>query len=146
MRFSRLLFLLLGSGLLTGSAFGQPYGLTNRPSAGRFLNDVMPEAAPGISGNWSTVVAFTNLAFTNTLGLAYMPGTPKLVVIEREGRAWSFTNQPGANSKTLVLDISNQCQGWDDSGLLNLVFHPGFVTNHYIFVYYTWVPPGTREP
>ena len=42
-----------------------------------------------------------------------------------------------------MLDISNQCQGWDDSGLLGIAFHPGFATNHFMFVYYTWVKPGT---
>jgi uncharacterized repeat protein (TIGR03806 family) len=41
------------------------------------------------------------------------------------------------------LDIHNQCQGWDDSGLLGVAFHPGFATNHLMFVYYTWVKPGT---
>ncbi|EEF57830.1 LamG-like jellyroll fold domain-containing protein [Pedosphaera parvula] len=119
------------------------YGLGLRPAFGPFLNNQMPETAPVISGNWSAVVAFTNLTFTNALGLASVPGTDKLVVWEREGRVYSFTNDPGASSKTLVLDLSNQCQGWDDSGLLNLVFHPGFVTNHFVFVYYTWVTPGT---
>ncbi len=118
-------------------------GLTQRPAVGPFLNNQLPAAAPGISGNWSAVVAFTNLVFTNALGLAPLPATPRLIVWEREGRIYSFTNAPGVSTKTLVLDLSNQCQGWDDAGLLNVVFHPGFVTNRYIFVYYTWVPPGT---
>jgi uncharacterized repeat protein (TIGR03806 family) len=125
------------------SFMAQSYGLEIHPSIGAFLNNQMPEAAPAISGNWSAVVAFTNLVFTNALGLAHMPGTTRLVVWEREGRVYSFTNTPGASSKTLVLDISNQCQGWDDSGLLNLAFHPGFATNRYVFIYYTWVTPGT---
>ncbi len=72
-----------------------------------------------------------------------IPGTDELCVWEREGRLWSFQNAPGAAAKKLVLDISNQCQGWDDSGLLGIAFHPGFATNHFIFVYYTWVKPGT---
>ena len=42
-----------------------------------------------------------------------------------------------------MLDLSNQCQGWDDSGLLNMAFHPGFLTNGYMFLCYTWVIPGT---
>ena len=103
----------------------------------------MPEIAPGISGQWSAVVAFTNLAFTNAVGLTHVPGTKRLCVWEREGRVWTFENNPAATQKSLVLDISNQCQGWDDSGLLGLAFHPGFATNHYLFVYYTWVLPGT---
>ncbi len=119
------------------------YGLTNRPSAGAFLNGVMPEVAPSISGNWSAVVAFTNLLFTNSVGLTSVPGADELCVWEREGRIWTFQNSSGATGKKLVLDISNQCQGWDDSGLLGIAFHPGFATNHFLFVYYTWVKPGT---
>src|ERR1041385_5028188 len=143
MNFPRLFGSTLSSLLLACSAFGQPYGLTSRPNVGQFLDNVMPEAAPVVSGNWSAVVAFTNLYFTNALGITSVPGTSKLVVWEREGRIWSFTNDPSASSKALVLDISNQCQGWDDSGLLNLAFHPGFATNRYVFLYYTWVTPGT---
>lgn len=124
---------------------GQPYGLASRPAVGRFLNEAMPEAAPGISGSWSAVVAFTNLVFTNALGLAAVPGTNRLCVWEREGRVFSFENTPGAAERTLVLDIHEQCQGWDDSGLLNLVFHPGFETNRHMYVYYTWVIPGTVQ-
>src|SRR6266542_2610191 len=139
----RRLTIAAGIGLITASAYAQPYGLTSRPAIGPFLDNQMPEAAPVISGNWSAVVAFTNLMFTNALGIAAVPGTTKLVVWEREGRVYALDNTPGASSKTLVLDISNQCQGWDDSGLLNLVFHPGLATNRYMFVYYTWVTPGT---
>jgi uncharacterized repeat protein (TIGR03806 family) len=119
------------------------YGLTNRPAIGAFLNGVMPEVAPAISGNWSAVDAFTNLLFTNSVGVTAVPGTDELCVWEREGRIWSFQNSPGASQKKLVLDIHNQCQGWDDSGLLGIAFHPGFATNHFMFVYYTWVKPGT---
>jgi uncharacterized repeat protein (TIGR03806 family) len=142
-----LLLALLGSLIFSTGAkpvlSEKSYGLTNRPSVSAFLNGVMPEVAPGISGNWSAVVAFTNLVFTNSVGLTPVPGTDELCVWEREGRVWMFQNSTGANEKKLVLDISNQCQGWDDSGLLGIAFHPGFATNHFIFVYYTWVKPGT---
>ena len=142
-----LLLALLGSFLL--SADGKPIsgekssGPIYRPAIDAFLNGVLPEVAPTISGNWSAVNAFTNLLFTNSVGLAAIPGTDELVVWEREGRIWSFQNFPGATEKKLVLDIHNQCQGWDDSGLLGIAFHPGFATNHFMFVYYTWVAPGT---
>jgi uncharacterized repeat protein (TIGR03806 family) len=137
-----LLTLALLGGFLF-SAGAKPYGLTNRPAIGPFLNGAMPEVAPAISGNWSAVVAFTNLVFTNSVGLAPVPGTDDLCVWEREGRVWTFENSPGATGKKLVLDLGNQCQGWDDSGLLGIAFHPGFETNHFMFVYYTWVAPGT---
>ena len=138
---SILAFALLGS--LVFSTDAKPYGLTAHPNVGAFLNGAMPETAPAISGNWSAVVAFTNLVFTNSVGLTFVPGTDELCVWEREGRIWTFQNSPGAAQKKLMLDIHNQCQGWDDSGLLGVAFHPGFATNHFIFVYYTWVKPGT---
>jgi uncharacterized repeat protein (TIGR03806 family) len=119
------------------------FGLTNCPCVGAFLNGVMPEVAPSISGNWSAVVAFTNLLFTNSVGLTHVPDSSQLCVWEREGRIWTFENSPGTTQKKLVLDIHDQCQGWDDSGLLGVAFHPGFATNHFMFVYYTWVKPGT---
>ncbi|HEY2329442.1 MAG TPA: PQQ-dependent sugar dehydrogenase, partial [Verrucomicrobiae bacterium] len=142
---SFLILALLASSLITANA--KSYGLTNRPAIGAFLNGALPEVAPSISGNWSAVVAFTNLFFTNSVGLTSIPdsndNSNQLCVWEREGRAWTFKNSASTTEKKLVLDVSNQCQGWDDSGLLGIAFHPGFATNHFMFVYYTWVAPGT---
>jgi len=120
----------------------QPYGLDARPAVGAFLDHQMPEVIPPM-GNYRAVVAFTNLNFYYALGLTQVPGTNRLCVWEREGRVYTFANDPATSTKTLVLDIRNQCQGWDASGLLGLAFHPGFATNGFMFVYYTWVPPGT---
>ncbi|HVU07540.1 MAG TPA: PQQ-dependent sugar dehydrogenase [Verrucomicrobiae bacterium] len=129
------------------SVSAKPYGLNSLPRTGAFLDGRLPEVAPSISGNWSAIVAFPNLLFTNAVGLAPVPdsngGTNLLCVWEREGRIWTFENSSNTTEKKLVLDIHNQCQGWDDSGLLGVAFHPGFATNHFIFVYYTWVAPGT---
>ena len=139
----RWLVILALSVISIFSAVARPYGLNSVPPVGPFLNNVLPEVAPAISGNWSAVVAFTNLLFTNSVGLTHVPDTNQLCVWEREGRVWTFENSPGATEKKLVLDIHDQCQGWDDSGLLGVAFHPGFATNHFMFVYYTWVKPGT---
>jgi len=135
------ILILLVAGLLSAKA--QSYGLTNRPPLGPFLNNVMPETAPVVGTNWAIVPAFPNLVFTNALGILPVPGTNLLCVWEREGRIWCFPTNANTTQKWLVLDISAQCQGWDDSGLLGLAFHPGFVTNRYLFCYYTWVTPGT---
>ena len=125
------------------SLHAKPYGMETRPQSGAFLNGAMPETAPNISGNWSAVVAFPHLLFTNAVGLAPVPDSNLLCVWEREGRVWLFENNSNVTEKKLALDVSNQCQGWDDSGLLGIAFHPGFATNHFMFVYYTWVKPGT---
>jgi len=140
----KMLFAFVLPGCLIFSAHAKPYGFDARPPIGAFLNGTMPETAPAISGNWSAVVAFPNLLFTNAVGLIpFGRSTDELCVWEREGRVWRFQNSPGVAQKKLVLDLSNQCQGWDDSGLLGVAFHPGFATNRYVFVFYTWVKPGT---
>ncbi len=126
-------------------ATAQPYGLTNRPPLAPFLNGVVPPVSPVITGTWSAVPVFTNLTFINPVGLSCVPGTNLLCVWEREGRVWTFVNNSNVTQKTLVLNITNQCQGWDDSGLLGVAFHPGFATNRFMFVYYTWVVPGTVQ-
>jgi uncharacterized repeat protein (TIGR03806 family) len=140
-RRTALALALLGIGWVSAGA--QPYGLDSRPPLGPFLNDVMPETAPPVSTNWQVVPAFPNLVFTNMLGVLPVPGTNLLCAWEREGRVWTFVNDSNATTKSLVVDISNQCQGWDDSGLLGLAFHPGYQTNGHMFLCYTWVTPGT---
>jgi glucose/arabinose dehydrogenase/regulation of enolase protein 1 (concanavalin A-like superfamily) len=123
----------------------QPHGLDSRPAFGAFLDGRVPEAAPVFSGDWSAVIAFPNITFLNPMGLLPMPGSSNLVVWEREGRIYYFTNTPAVSTKTLILDISRQVQGWDDSGLMGIAFHPGFATNRYLFIYYTYVTPGTVQ-
>ena len=115
-----------------------------RPSP-RSGGGTFPDEAPTFSGNWSAVVAFPNLTFLNPMGLIPVPGTNQLAVWEREGRIYLFEDDPATSAKTLVLDVSTQCQGWDDSGLMGIAFHPDFATNRQLFVYYTWVTPGTVE-
>ena len=131
----------------------QPYGLTSRPSFDAFHGGVLPPTAPTFTGSWSAVPAFPNVTFINALGICELPGQPsnarRMVVWEREGRVYSIPkNSAAANAdKVLMLDISAQCQGWDDSGLLALAFHPNFgsgpTNNRYVFIYYTYVTPGT---
>ncbi len=128
---------------VVGLRGAEPYGLQERPSFSAFLGDRLPEVGPTLSGDWSAVVAFPNLTFLNPMGLLPMPGTSNLVVYEREGRIHQFTNDRNTSTKTLVLDIHDQVQGWDDSGLMGIAFHPGFETNRYLFIYYTYVAPGT---
>ena len=141
---TRIIFLIVAV-CLVFSVRAQPYGLTSRANLAPFLNGVLPPAAPVVSGSWSAVPAFPSLLFTNPIGLSPVPGTNLLCVWEREGRVWSFVNVSNVTQKKLVLDIHNQCQGWGDCGLLGMAFHPGFATNHFMFVYYTWVTPGTVQ-
>jgi glucose/arabinose dehydrogenase/regulation of enolase protein 1 (concanavalin A-like superfamily) len=131
----------------SSNARGQQYGLESRPPFAAFNGGTLPTSAPTFSGTWSAVRAFQNITFLNPMGLVEMPvasGQPrKLVVWEREGRIYFFDKNPSVAAKTLMLDLSNQTQGWDDSGMMGIAFHPNFLTNRYLFVYYTYVPLGT---
>lgn len=124
---------------------GQPYGLASRPAFTAFNGGALPTNSAAVSGSWFTEVAFPNLTFHNPVGIAPMPGTNNLVVWEREGRVYFFDKNPTTAAKALMVDLSAQTQGWDDSGLLGLAFHPNFTTNRYVFLYYTYVTPGTVQ-
>ena len=128
---------------LTLTASAAPYGLETRPAFAAYNGGTLPTNAALVAGTWSTVEAYPNLTFINPLGVLPMPGTNQMVVWEREGRIWGFSDDQAISTKTLLLDLHNQCQGWDDEGLLGLAFHPNFANNHYVYVWYNWVAPGT---
>ncbi|MEO5712564.1 MAG: PQQ-dependent sugar dehydrogenase, partial [Luteolibacter sp.] len=123
-----------------GIAGAQTYGLAARPTVGTYFDSALPPVPPAEATNWSAVNAFPSLTFQNPMGLGPLPGTNKLLVWEREGRTWLI--DPTTSAKTLSIDLSDKCQGWDDSGLFAVVPHPDFATNHYVFVYYTYVTSG----
>lgn len=126
-------------------AHGGESGLPARPATTPYL--AMPEAPPVPNGAFTAAVAFPNLTFQGAVAVRAVPGTNRLWVLEREGRIWSFEDDPSATTKTLVLDLNDDdldtddatpqaghltdgtrwwCQGWDDSGLMGLAFHPEF--------------------
>lgn len=125
--------------------YGQPYGLSGRGAIGPYLNGLMPPVAPVTAGSWTTVNAFPNLSFQDPTGLVPERGTNVLFVCGRGGQIWFFTNDPNTSTKTLFLDISAHCQGWNDSGLLGMAFHPQFgkagsPNRGYVYVYYSYTP------
>lgn len=137
---------IIGVALLSSTellAADPPSGLDSRPSFAAFLDGKLPETGPTLTGDWTAEVAFPQLTFLNPMGILPVPGTQRLAVYEREGRIYQIENDRNASTKTLVLDLSRQCQGWDDSGLMGIAYHPGFETNRFLFVYYTYVAPGT---
>ncbi|MEK7952316.1 LamG-like jellyroll fold domain-containing protein [Luteolibacter soli] len=118
--------------------FAQQHGLTSRPDVDAYYDGTFPTTPPAVPGNWSTVIAFPNLTFLNPVGLAPVPGTNKLIVWERDGKIWTFDNNAATTTKTLVVDLSSNVQGWDDSGLLGLALHPDFQNNHQMYIWYNW--------
>jgi glucose/arabinose dehydrogenase len=92
-----------------------------------------------------TANAFPNLTFQDPTVFMAEPGTNRIFVCEREGKIWCFDNSPATTTKTLFLDLSSQTQGYSDSGLLGLAFHPqygqaGSPNRGYVYVYYNYTP------
>ena len=91
------------------------------------------------------VNAFPNLTFQDPTFFLVEPGTNKVFVCGREGQIWTFNNNPNVATKTLFLDLSAQTQGYNDSGLVSMAFHPQFgqpgsPNRGYIYVYYNYTP------
>ena len=86
---------------------------------------------------FTTVDAFPGLIFDNPVCIVSPPGeTNRVFVLEKGGRIQVITNLANPN-KTLFLDISSRTRDGGDGGLLGLAFHPGYLTNHYFFLFYS---------
>jgi glucose/arabinose dehydrogenase/mono/diheme cytochrome c family protein len=140
-----LLALLIGSSVLHAQSV-PAYGIKNRPAVGAFFDGKLAVAQAGASTPLIAVNAFPNLTFQNPMGMVQMPGTNWLVVWEREGTVRAFVRHPETATTTLLLDISSRCQGWDDCGIMAMVFHPQFdlmqATHRHVYLWYTYNPPG----
>jgi hypothetical protein len=93
---------------------------------GPYLNGRFPPHSPRESDPWALVKAFPNLAFKDMTGLFPAPRSNRLYVLTRQGQLWWFENDPKQSEKHLFIDLTAHCQGWDDSGLLGIAFHPDF--------------------
>ena len=127
-----LMVLLVGGGYAVfppppahTEAMAPPPGPGPRSPIGPYLDRRLPETPPA-SGAWRAVPAFPNLTFQDPVVLTHAPRSRRLYVCGRQGTIESFENLPRTATKTMVLDIRSRCQGWDDTGLLGLAFHPDF--------------------
>ncbi|MGH7996353.1 MAG: PQQ-dependent sugar dehydrogenase, partial [Opitutaceae bacterium] len=68
-----------------------------------------------------------------------------IYVCGRQGKIWYFDDSPYATTKHVFLDLSAQTQGYSDSGVLAMAFHPQFgqagsPNRGYVYVYYNYTP------
>jgi uncharacterized repeat protein (TIGR03806 family) len=136
--------------LVCPAVLAQPYGLSQRPAVGPFLNGILPPAAASASG-WEAAVAFPNLTFDDALVLLPEPGTNRLFVCERQGKIFHFPNISTTTNKVLFLDLTAKTQGYNDCGVLGFAFHPqyrvpGSTNRGYVYVYYTYSPSPVGIP
>ncbi len=114
-----------------------PYtGLTRRVANTTLaLPSQLPSAT---TNNYTTEDAFPGLSLNQPIALATPPGeTNRLFVVERPGVIVVITNL-AAPTRTVFLNISSRVNTGGEGGLLSMAFHPGYATNGYFFVYYTY--------
>ncbi len=90
--------------------------------------------------------AFPSITFTNPTCIVSPPGeTNRLFVLEKHGRIVVITNLL-APTRTIFMDVSarvrvsNASESADisgEEGLLGMVFHPGYATNGFFYLFYT---------
>lgn len=87
-----------------------------------------------------TVATFDEYA---VVGLAFAPDG-RLFVWEKEGVVRIVAG--GAVVPAPFLDLSARVNAWDGRGLLGLALDPGFATNGFVYLLYTYDPPGVADP
>ncbi len=88
--------------------------------------------------------SFGALNFIDPVCMVTPPGeTNRLFVVERGGDIAVITNL-AAPERTVFLNISNKVTYVGEGGLLSLVFHPGYATNGYFYVWY-YGPDSTSQ-
>jgi uncharacterized repeat protein (TIGR03806 family) len=134
------------SSMITGSASSAmfEFGLTSRPANITCAAPALINA--GATANIQWLAAFSslpNIALPSSL--FQLPGdNASWYVLRQPGVILRFANLSTANSFTSVLNIEDRVefgggQG-DERGLLGVAVHPQFMTNRFVFLYYTAVP------
>ncbi len=77
--------------------------------------------------SWTQQV-FPKLKFNEPLAMTWVPGSNRLLMVERRGKLFTFENSPAAEKPDLLLDTGKQTYG--------AAFHPQFQANGFIYVTY----------
>jgi len=88
---------------------------------------------------------FPKLKFREPLELTAIPGTDRFVLVEHEGKVFSFPNKEDCEKADLFANIKDLDPEIRET--YSIAFHPGFLTNRYIFVFYIYksdLPDGTH--
>ncbi|HXT40094.1 MAG TPA: PQQ-dependent sugar dehydrogenase [Candidatus Angelobacter sp.] len=77
---------------------------------------------------------FPKLKFKEPVDMAHTPAMDRLFVAEQSGKIFSFKNDPDVGQPDLVIDLHSGIQEFTQ--LYGMAFHPGFATNHFIYLCY----------
>ena len=110
---------------------------------GKFLNENLPSQVPTgeTVSEWEVENAFPNLTFNDPLDMREMAGG-KMLVVSKNGKMWSFDNDPNASTKSLFLDISDRIMTTVNGnvGVTGAILHPEYgqqnSPNQFLYVVY----------
>ena len=108
------------------------FGLDARPSNTTCLAPDRPAASTEVT----TERAFSNLTFSQPLGMHQAPGDDSTwYVVEKAGRIRRFANVDSASTTQTFLDIRNIVEsGPNEAGLLGMAFHPDYDQNGEVYL------------
>jgi putative heme-binding domain-containing protein len=89
--------------------------------------------------------AFPKLKFAEPLELVLMPGSGRLFVCEHASKIFSFPDKDDVEKADLFVDVKQLHS--DVTEVYSIAFHPGFLTNHYVYIWYILkpeLPDGTH--
>jgi putative heme-binding domain-containing protein len=137
--FCRWGLLVLFVALLPAAARAQPQTKTRAPWTTSRITGSPEPPRPYVAER-----IFPSLEFNQPLELVALPGTNRLVILQAQGKIYSFENRPGDGSLTadLFADI-RECDDKFDR-LYGLAFHPRFVENRTCYISYV-VSPRTPD-
>ena len=113
-----------------------------KPTSSPVIPTPTPGPAPPIP-QISTAPAFPRLG-DGTFGrrpvlFTYLPdGSDRVVVVEQDGLAHIFENDPSITETAIYLDLSDRIsRSGNEEGFLGLAFHPEYALNGQFYVYYS---------
>jgi uncharacterized repeat protein (TIGR03806 family) len=119
-----------------------PFGIDARPVNTTCVAPARPMESSGVS----VMPVWPMLTFTNPIALRQAPGdNSRFFLVQKTGQVLSFANDPNASTKDVFIDISARVNSApNEAGLLGMAFHPGWQTNHQVFLSYTG--PSAMSP
>lgn len=123
-------------------------GLPKLDAVGAFFNGKLPSKTPS-SAAVTTEAASGNLGLRTILGIASHPSTPYLYIVGRFGEVKYIDPSVKNDTGKVFIDISQGLFTGQDSGLMNMVFHPqygqaGSPNRHYFYLVYVADKGGSQ--
>src|SRR3954452_20346423 len=125
-------------------------GLKSATPVGAFLDGAFPKTSPGTSPDAKYVQAdyYPGLTFVEPLRIVEHPVEDRLIIVGKDGKAWSVSHTEGATDKKPFFDIGPIMSGISrtgEGGISSLVFHPKFgqagsPNAAYVYISYRWSP------